>query len=53
MAQTDKILATRVASSCGQPKVATEKPNAGQIEREKKGSAEKKVKGIHAQKTRK
>jgi hypothetical protein len=30
--------------------VVTENPNIGQIEREKKGLAEKKAKGPHAQK---
>jgi hypothetical protein len=44
----DKTLAARIGSTCGQPKVLTENPNTGQIEREKMGSTEKKAKGVQA-----
>jgi len=53
LALADKTLAARIGSTCGRPKVLTENPNTGQIEREKKGSAEKKAKGLQAQKIQK
>jgi hypothetical protein len=48
LALADKTLAARIGLTCGRPKVPTENPNTRQIEREKKGSTKKKVKGVQA-----
>jgi hypothetical protein len=48
VALADKILAARIGSTCGRPKVLTENPNSGQIEREKKGATKKIMKRVQA-----